>query len=77
MPPDAIRTLPFGTALVLLRSAPPIVTRMRTWSSRPDAAQLRTDRAGIEAQLSHRPLEARRRPPEHLPVRAAPTRGRR
>lgn len=30
MPPDAIRTLPFGTALVLLRSAPPIVTRLRT-----------------------------------------------
>ena len=30
MPPDTIRTLPFGTALVLLRSAPPIVTRMRT-----------------------------------------------
>src|SRR5215212_3670313 len=26
MPPEAIRTLPFGTALVLLRSAPPIVT---------------------------------------------------
>lgn len=54
MPPDTIRTLPFGTALVLLRSAPPIVTRMRTWTSRPDAARLRTDRAGIEAQLGHR-----------------------
>lgn len=51
MPPDTIRTLPFGTALVLLRSAPPIVTRMRTWTDRPDASQLRTDRANVEALL--------------------------
>ncbi|MFT4123904.1 MAG: type IV secretory system conjugative DNA transfer family protein [Microbacteriaceae bacterium] len=55
MPPDAIRTLPFGTALVLLRAAPPIVTRMRAWTNRPDAAELRADRAGIEAQLERRP----------------------
>ena len=57
MPPDAIRTLPFGTALVLLRSAPPIVTRMRTWTDRPDAAQLRTDRTGIENLLQRRPQD--------------------
>jgi type IV secretory pathway TraG/TraD family ATPase VirD4 len=57
MPPDTIRTLPFGTALVLLRSAPPIVTRMRTWTDRPDAKALRADRAGIEALLQRRPLE--------------------
>ena len=57
MPPDTIRTLPFGTALVLLRSAPPIVTRMRTWLDRPDAKELRADRAGIEALLQRRPLE--------------------
>ena len=55
MPPDTIRTLPFGTALVLLRSAPPIVTRMRAWTSRPDAAQLQADRAGIETLLQRRP----------------------
>lgn len=55
MPPDTIRTLPFGTALVLLRAAPPIVTRMRTWTSRPDAAQLRADRVAIEALLERRP----------------------
>ena len=29
MPPERIRTLPFGTGLVLLRSAPPIVTTLR------------------------------------------------
>jgi len=56
MPPDTIRTLPFGTALVLLRSAPPIVTRMRTWTSRPDAAQLKADRTGIEKLLEQRPM---------------------
>ncbi len=54
MPPDVIRTLPFGTALVLLRAAPPIVTRMRTWTSRPEARQLSADRVGIEAMLQRR-----------------------
>ena len=57
MPPDTIRTLPFGTALVLLRSAPPIVTRLRTWTDRPDAKQLRDDRADIEATLQNRSEE--------------------
>lgn len=51
MPPDVIRTLPYGTALLLLRSAPPIVTRMREWTARPDAAQLRAERAQVEEQL--------------------------
>ncbi|MGE3835163.1 MAG: type IV secretory system conjugative DNA transfer family protein [Acidimicrobiia bacterium] len=55
MPPDAIRTLPFGTALVLLRSAPPIVTRLRTWTQRPDATRLRADRTEVEALLQQRP----------------------
>jgi type IV secretory pathway TraG/TraD family ATPase VirD4 len=51
MPPDVIRTLPYGTALLLLRSAPPIVTRMREWTARPDATDLRADRARVEEQL--------------------------
>lgn len=51
MPPDVIRTLPYGTALLLLRSAPPIVTCMREWTARPDAADLRADRAHVEEQL--------------------------
>ena len=33
MPPERIRTLPFGTGLVLLRSAPPIVTDLRPWTT--------------------------------------------
>jgi type IV secretion system protein VirD4 len=34
MPPERIRMLPFGTGLVLLRSAPPIVVDLRTGHSR-------------------------------------------
>jgi type IV secretory pathway TraG/TraD family ATPase VirD4 len=38
MPPERIRTLPFGTGLVLLRSARPIVTDVRRWTTRSAAA---------------------------------------
>lgn len=34
LPPEKIRTLPFGTGLVLLRSAPPIVADLRPWTTR-------------------------------------------
>ncbi len=51
LPPDRIRTLPFGTALTLLRAAPPIVTTLRPWTARDDANQLTTDRTAIEALL--------------------------
>ncbi|MFV0461340.1 MAG: type IV secretory system conjugative DNA transfer family protein [Actinomycetales bacterium] len=51
LPPDRVRTLPFGTGVTLLRSAPPIVTDLRAWPARPDAKQLRADRAEIEALL--------------------------
>lgn len=34
LPPEKIRTLPFGTGLVLLRSAPPILTSLRRWTDR-------------------------------------------
>ncbi len=50
-PPDRIRRLPFGTGIVLLRSAPPIVTDLHPWPKRTDAAQLKADRAEIEALL--------------------------
>ncbi len=52
-PPDRIRRLPFGTGVVLLRSAPPIVTDLHPWPGRPDAARLKSDRAEIEALLHH------------------------
>ena len=51
MPPDVIRTLPFGTGLVMLRAAPPIVTRLRIWTSRPDAKALLNERRDLESHL--------------------------
>lgn len=54
MPPETIRTLPFGTALVLLRSAPPLVTDLRPWPGRRDANQIEADRAAVEAALQRR-----------------------
>ncbi len=54
MPPETIRTLPFGTALVLLRSAAPLVTDLRPWTDRKGAEQLRADRADVEAALRRR-----------------------
>ena len=54
MPPEAIRTLPFGTALMLLRSAPPLVTALRPWTARKEADQLRSDRAAVETELRRR-----------------------
>ena len=54
MPPDAVRTLPFGTALVLLRSAPPVVTDLRPWTARKDADQLLLERNCVETSLRRR-----------------------
>ena len=48
MPPDTIRTLPFGTGLVMLRAAPPIIARLQMWNARPDAKTLRENREEIE-----------------------------
>ncbi len=53
--PDAIRTLPFGTGLILLRSTPPIVTALRRWTSRPNGKKLSQLRATTENQLQGRP----------------------
>ncbi|WP_147106524.1 type IV secretory system conjugative DNA transfer family protein [Nesterenkonia populi] len=55
LPPDRIRTLPFGTGVTLLRTAPPIITDLRRWTERPEATDLRADREQIEAMLQHHP----------------------
>lgn len=60
MPPDTIRTLPFGTGLILLRAAPPVIAKLRMWTNRADASQLRANRTEIERLL-------------RVPPRAAPT----
>jgi len=49
--PAAIRRLPFGTALLLLRSAKPIVMAMTPWIARRDARQLREGREGVEQTI--------------------------
>ncbi len=54
MPPDVLRTLPYGTGTILLRSAPALVARLRPWTDRPDGGQLATERAAIERLLGHR-----------------------
>jgi type IV secretion system protein VirD4 len=59
MPPDTIRTLPFGTGLILLRAAPPIIASLRMWTTRPDAQSLRKTRAELEASMQVLP----QRPP--------------
>ncbi len=51
MPPETIRTLPFGTGLVLLRSAPPLVTDLRPWTARRDRDAVAADRAAVEDAL--------------------------
>ena len=51
MPPDTIRTLPFGTGLIMLRAAPPIIASLQMWTARPDAKELRTNREEIEGLM--------------------------
>ncbi len=55
LPPDVLRTLPFGTGIVMLRTARPIVTDLRPWPARRDAARLREDRTALEAELRAHP----------------------
>ena len=51
LPPDVLRTLPFGTGVVMLRTARPIITNLRAWPRRRDADQLHRDRTEIEQLL--------------------------
>lgn len=51
LPPDLLRSLPFGTGIVVLRSARPIVTDLRAWTKRPDAAEHIAARGRVETQI--------------------------
>ncbi len=51
MPPETIRTLPFGIGVILLRAARPLVTDLRPWTARPDADTLRRQRRELERLL--------------------------
>jgi type IV secretory pathway TraG/TraD family ATPase VirD4 len=46
--PSAIRSITPGHGLLLLRSARPIMLTLRPWTARPDAHQLKRDRAVVE-----------------------------
>ncbi|MFD1055914.1 type IV secretory system conjugative DNA transfer family protein [Terrabacter terrigena] len=49
--PARLRTLPFGTSILLLRSARPIELTMQPWSERPDATTLHCNRAALEEAI--------------------------
>jgi type IV secretory pathway TraG/TraD family ATPase VirD4 len=49
MPPSVLRTLPFGTGVLLLRHTRPVVIDLGAWTARRDAAALRADQQQVEA----------------------------
>ena len=51
MDTSRLRTLPFGTAVLLLRTAPPIVLDLQAWTDRRDGAALREGRTDVERVL--------------------------
>ena len=57
--PAQLRTLPFGTAILLMRAAPPIALRLRRWTDRKDAKQLTADQ---RRRRGRHPARPRQRP---------------
>ncbi|MDA2986286.1 MAG: TraM recognition domain-containing protein [Actinomycetota bacterium] len=51
LPPDAIRSIPFGSAVMLLSQADPFPLRMRRWTQRPDGSLIARQQADLEAEL--------------------------
>ena len=58
MDSSRLRMLPFGTGVLLLRSARPILLDLDTWHARPGSAGLRTDQARLEKQIKAAHLSA-------------------
>jgi len=50
--PSEIRRLPIGHGLLLLRSAAPIVMKLRPWTARPDGGELAAARRLFEASAT-------------------------
>ncbi|OIQ85835.1 TraM recognition site of TraD and TraG [mine drainage metagenome] len=59
LPASSLRTLPFGTGVLLLRQTRPAVIDLTPWTRRPDAVRLRADQAAVEHETAH-PSEANR-----------------
>jgi type IV secretion system protein VirD4 len=53
MDSSRLRMLPFGTGVLMLRSARPILLQLHTWHARPDATALRADQARLERRIKH------------------------
>ena len=51
LPPDAIRSIPFGSAVMLMSQADPIPLRMRAWTARSDGDRITRQQHQVEAQL--------------------------
>ena len=51
LPPEAIRTIPLGSALMLQSQAEPMPLRMRAWFDRPDARELKAHEARVETDI--------------------------
>ena len=51
MDTSRLRMLPFGTAVLMLRAARPIVLSMKSWTQRPDAAELQLSRRRLEGVI--------------------------
>jgi type IV secretory pathway TraG/TraD family ATPase VirD4 len=49
--PAQLRTLPFGTGVLLLRSAPPIMLALDAWTGRLAAAALASEKQQLEEDL--------------------------
>jgi hypothetical protein len=58
MDPSRLRMLPFGTAVLMLRAARPIVLTMTSWTKRPDAAELRSSRRRLEEGIERASSQA-------------------
>jgi type IV secretory pathway TraG/TraD family ATPase VirD4 len=56
--PAQLRTLPFGTAILLMRASPAIALTLRRWTARSDATVLQADRDATEAQARVVPARA-------------------
>jgi type IV secretory pathway TraG/TraD family ATPase VirD4 len=56
MPPSVLRTLPFGTAVLLLRQSRPVVVDLQPWTKRRDAAALRRGKGMVEDATAGREL---------------------
>ena len=52
-----IRAIPPGHALLLLRSAKPIMLTLKAWTARPDSKTLRSDRHAVERLIQQAALE--------------------